>query len=89
MSLLTGVYGNVGHHILREKEKNRRRNTALAYYPKEDGLLLYCPLYVEHLEEYTKNRVQKDSALNLSQKILCGGVYYTNHIGLKVNKGEY
>ena len=36
MSLLTGVYGHVGHHILHEKEKNRKRNTTLAYDPKED-----------------------------------------------------
>ena len=54
MSLLTGVYGHVGHHILHEEEKNRRRNTALAYDPGEDEFLLYCPLYVNHLEEYTK-----------------------------------
>ena len=54
MSLLTGVYGNVGHHILHDREKNRRRNTALAYDPKEDGLILYFPLYVKHLEGYTK-----------------------------------
>ena len=66
MSLLTGVYGNVGHHILHEKEINMRRNTALAYYPKEGGSLLYCPLYVKHLEEYTENCGREDSALNLS-----------------------
>ena len=36
MSLLTGVYGHVGHHILHEEEKNRRMNTTLAYDPKED-----------------------------------------------------
>ena len=35
MSLLTDVYGHVGHQILDEEEKNRRRNNALAYYPKE------------------------------------------------------
>ena len=50
-SLLTGVYGHVGHHILHEKEKNRKRNTTLAYDPKEDGILLYFLLYVRHLEE--------------------------------------
>ena len=54
MSLLNGVYFNLGHHIPHEEEKNRRRNTALAYDPKEDGFLLYCPLYVNHPEEYTK-----------------------------------
>ena len=54
MSLLTGVYCNVGHHIPHEEEKNRRRNTDLAYDPKEDELLIYCPFYVKHLEEYTK-----------------------------------
>ena len=36
MYLLTGVYGHIGHHILHEKEKNRRRNTDLEYDPKED-----------------------------------------------------
>ena len=36
MSLLTGVHGHVGHHILHEEEKNRRRNTAPEYDPKED-----------------------------------------------------
>ena len=34
--LLTGVYCNLGHHIPHEEETNRRRNTALAYDPKED-----------------------------------------------------
>ena len=47
MSLLTCVYGRVSHHILHEEEKNRRRNNALAYDPKEDKFLLYCPLYVK------------------------------------------
>ena len=50
MSLLTGMYGRVGHHILHEEEKNRKRNTTLAYDPKEDEFLLYCPLYVKHME---------------------------------------
>ena len=54
MSLLTGLYGHVSHHILHEEEKSRRRNTALEYYPKEEKFLLYCPFYVKHLEEYTK-----------------------------------
>ena len=54
MSLLTGVYGHVGHHILHEEEKNRRRNTALAYDPRENEFLIYCPLYLKNLEEYTK-----------------------------------
>ena len=54
MSLLTGVYGNIGRHILHEAEKNRRRNTSLSYDPKEDEFLLYCLLYVKHLEYYTK-----------------------------------
>ena len=36
MSLLTGVYGYVGHHILHKEEENMRRNTALDYYPKKD-----------------------------------------------------
>ena len=36
MSLLTGVYGHVGHPMVHEGEKNRRINTALEYYPKED-----------------------------------------------------
>ena len=57
MSLLTVVYVHVGHNILHEEEKNRRRNTALDYDPKEDELLLYCPLYAKHLEEYTKNTI--------------------------------
>ena len=52
--LLTGVYGHVGHHVLHEEEKNRRRNTALTYYPREDEFYQYFPLYVKHLEEYTK-----------------------------------
>ena len=51
MSLLTGVYGNVGHNILHEEEKIRRRNAALVYNPKKDELLPYCPLYVNHLVE--------------------------------------
>ena len=34
--------------------KNRSRNTALEHYSKEDGFLIYCPLYMNHLEEYTK-----------------------------------
>ena len=53
-SLLTGVYGHVGHHILHKEDKNKRRNTDLTYDPKEDGFLIYFPLYVKHLEEYTK-----------------------------------
>ena len=60
MSLLTGVYVNVGRNILHEREKNRRRNNALADDPEEYGLLLYCPLYVKHLEEYTKKRGRDD-----------------------------
>ena len=36
MALLTSVYGRVGHHILNEEDKNRRRNTALEYHTKED-----------------------------------------------------
>ena len=35
MSLLTVVYGHVGHHILHKEEKNRRINTALTYDIKE------------------------------------------------------
>ena len=54
MSLLTGEYGHVGHHILHKEEKNRRINTALEYDPKEEKFLLYCTLYVKHMEEYTK-----------------------------------
>ena len=54
MSLLTGVCGHVGRHIIHEEEKNRRINTALECDPKEDEFLIYCPLYVNHLEEYTK-----------------------------------
>ena len=54
MSILTGVYGHVDNHILHKEEKNRRTNTALAYDQKEDEFLLYCPLYVKHLEDYTK-----------------------------------
>ena len=34
MSLLTGVYGRVGHHILHEEDNNRRRNNALEYDAK-------------------------------------------------------
>ena len=48
------MYGHVGHHILHEEEKNRRINTALAYDPKEYEFLLYFPLYINHLEYYTK-----------------------------------
>ena len=53
-SLLTGVYGNVGHNILHKEEKNRRRNTSLSYDPKEEKFLLYCPLYTNYLGYYTK-----------------------------------
>ena len=52
MSLLTGVYGHVGNHILHKEEKNRRRNNALAYDPKEDEFLLKRTLYVNRLEDY-------------------------------------
>ena len=48
------MYGHVGHHILYEEEKNRRRNTAMEYDPKEDKFLIYFPLYVKHLEECIK-----------------------------------
>ena len=41
MSLLTGLYGHVGHHILLEEDKNRRINTSLEYDPKEDEFCLY------------------------------------------------
>ena len=54
MSLLTSVYGHVGHHILHGEEKNRRINTDLAYDPREEKSLLYCPLYTKHLEDHTK-----------------------------------
>ena len=37
-----------------KKRKNRRRNTALVCDPKEDKLLLYFPLYLKQLEQYTK-----------------------------------
>ena len=37
MSLLTSVYGHVGHHILHKEEENRERNTALEYDPKPLG----------------------------------------------------
>ena len=47
------MYGHVGHRILHEDEKNSRRKTALAYDPKEEKFLLYCPLYMKQLEEYT------------------------------------
>ena len=80
MSLLTGVYGNVGHHILREKEKNRRRNTALAYYPKEGRSLLYCPLYVKHLEEYTKKTWPRGlSTESVTEDTVWGGLLYQSH----------
>ena len=48
------MYGHVGHNILHEEEKNRKRNIAQGYDPKEDELLIYYPLYVNHLEDYTK-----------------------------------
>ena len=57
MYLLTGVYGYVGHQIIHEKDKNRRRNNAMEYDPKEDKFLLYCIFYVKHLEEYKKHTV--------------------------------
>ena len=48
------MYGHIGHHIIHEGDKNRRRNNALAYDPKEYEFLLYFPLYFNHLEEYTQ-----------------------------------
>ena len=42
-SLLTGVYGNVGRHILHEEEKNSRINTVLEYYPKRYKFLICFP----------------------------------------------
>ena len=48
------MYDHVGNQILHEEDKIRSRNTAPVYYPKEDRLLLYCPSYLKHLEEYTK-----------------------------------
>ena len=52
MSLLTGVYSHVGHHIPHKEEKHRRGNTALGCDSKEDESLIYCPLYVKYLKEY-------------------------------------
>ena len=55
MSVLTDMYGHVGHHILHKIYKNSSINTALEYYPKEDKFFLYCPLYGKHLGDYTKH----------------------------------
>ena len=85
ISLLTGIYGHVGHHIIYEEEKNRRRNNDLGYDTKEDELLLYCPLYVKHLEEYTKHRGREDSALNLSRKIKYVKPTYKENITSAIN----
>ena len=77
MSLLTGMYGHVGHHILHKEEKNRRRNTALEYDPKEEKLLLYCPLYVNHLEEYTKKTwPQVPSTESVTEDKMWGFIFY-------------
>ena len=56
MSLLTGMYGHVGRHIRHEEQKNRMRNTALEYDPKEENFLLYCLFYMNYLEDYIKTR---------------------------------
>ena len=56
MSLLTGMYGRVGHHILHEEEKNRRRNTDLEYDPKEDEF----PSILSIVREYP-GRVHKNN----------------------------
>ena len=80
MSLLTGVYGRVDHHILHEKEKNRRRNTAIAYYPKEDEFLLYCPLYLKHLEESTKTPWPRGlSTESVTEDKVWGFLFYQAH----------
>ena len=80
MSLLTGVYGHVGHHILHEKEKNRRRNTALEYYPKEGRFLLYFPLYVKHLDEYTKAPWPRGLIIeSVTEDHVWGGLFYQEH----------
>ena len=80
MSLLTGVYGHVGHHILHEQEKNRRRNNALADYPKEDEFLRYCPLYMKHLEDYTNTSWPRGLRTeSVTEDEVLGFVFYQSH----------
>ena len=80
MFILTGVYGHVGHHILHEEEKYRRINTSLEYDPKEDELLLHCPLYVNYLEDYTKipwpRRLSTES---VTEDHMWGFLFYQAH----------
>ena len=47
MSLLSGMYGHSGHYIIHEEEINRRKNTAIAYDPKEHEFLKFCPIYAK------------------------------------------
>ena len=86
MSILTWVCGHVGHHILHEEELNRRRYTALAYYPKEEKFLLHCPLYVKHLKDYTKTTWLRGLSIEAVTEDMLRGCYSTKHIGLKGNR---
>ena len=80
MFVINGVYGHVGHHINNEEEKNRRRNTALAYNPKEDKFLLYFLLYVKHLEEYTKKPwLRGISTESVTEDKVWGFLFYQAH----------
>ena len=77
MSLLTGVYVHVGHHTLHIKEKNRRINNALEYYPKEDRFLIYLPLYMNHLDEYTKTPWHRGlNPESVTEDNVWGGLFY-------------
>ena len=88
MSLLTGVYGHVGHQILHKEENNRRINTALVYYPKDEELLLYCSLFAKHLEEYTKKMWARGLRTEAVTEDKVWDFYSTKHIGIKVNNSE-
>ena len=61
-------------------KRKREGNTALAYDPKEDEFLLYFPLYVNHLEEYTKKTwPQVPSTESVTEDKMWGFIFYQAH----------
>ena len=72
--------GHVGNYILDEKEKNRSRDTALEYDPKEDEFLIYCPLCMNHLGDYTKTTWSKGlSTEAVTEDKVWGFLFYQSH----------
>ena len=86
MSLLTDVYGHVGHHILHEEYKigGEIMLWNMIQSKKNYFYIYFCTRST--WKSTHKNHGREDSSLNLSQKIRCGYFYSTNQIGIKVNK---